>query len=86
VAEIWENRVDKIIKDKRAKFIELANARVNRAIKDLQLIGNLANKRAYEYSEKDARHIVKALEAEIDKIKDRYKSGSERTNNIFNLE
>jgi hypothetical protein len=78
--------MEKFVKDRRAKFIELANARVNRAIKDLQLIGNLANKRAYEYSEKDARQIVKALEAEIDKIKDRYKSGSERTNNIFNLE
>jgi len=78
--------MDKLIKDRRAKFLELANARVNRAIKDLQLIGNLANKRAYEYSEKDARYIVKALEAEVDKIKDRYKSGSERANNIFNLE
>jgi predicted DNA binding CopG/RHH family protein len=78
--------MEKIYKNKRVKFIELANARVNRAIKDLQLIGNLANKRAYEYSEKDARQIVRALEAEIERIKDRYKSGSEKTNNVFNLE
>jgi predicted DNA binding CopG/RHH family protein len=78
--------MEKFYKNKRAKFIELANARVNRAIKDLQLIGNLANKRAYEYSEKDARQIVRALEAEIERIKDRYKSGSEKTNNVFNLE
>ena len=31
--------------DKNSKFVELANKRVNRAIKDLRLISNLANKK-----------------------------------------
>ena len=47
------------MRNKRQKFIELAESRVNRAIKDIRLIGNLANKNSYEYSEDDARKIVR---------------------------
>ena len=38
-------------RDKAAKFVELANRRVNRAIRDLQLVSNLANRQNYEYTE-----------------------------------
>ena len=60
------------MRDKRKKFIDLTEARVNRAIKDLRLIGNLANKNAYEYSEDDARQIVRALQKELDAAKSRF--------------
>ena len=42
-------------RDKRAKFVELAENRVNRAIKDLRLIGNLSNRSAYEFADEDIR-------------------------------
>ena len=71
--------------EKREKFVELANARVTRAIKDLQLIGNLANRRAYEYTESDVKQIIKALESEIGSLKDRFRSGSDRATGIFKL-
>lgn len=64
--------VDVRTRQKREKFIELAEARVNRAIKDLRLIGNLANKSSYEYSEEDARKIFRALQKEIEAAKGRF--------------
>ena len=48
------------MRDKRKKFVELAESRVNRAIKDIRLIGNLSNRSAYEYSEEDIRRIFRA--------------------------
>jgi len=60
------------MRDKRKKFIELAEARVNRTIKDVRLIGNLANKSAYDYSEEEARKIFRALQKELDAAKGRF--------------
>ena len=41
-----------IKRDKKKEFIKLANKRVNKAIKLIQLIGNLSNKAHYDYDEK----------------------------------
>jgi hypothetical protein len=65
------------VRDKRSKFVELAEARVNRAIKDVRLIGNLSNRSAYAYSEEDVRKMFKALQKEIDAA--RAKFGGEGT-------
>lgn len=61
--------------DKRSRFVELAEKRVNRAINDLRLIGNLANRHNYEYTDADARKIVVALDAELKVLKQRFASG-----------
>lgn len=60
------------MRDKRKKFIDLAEARVNRAIKDIRLIGNLANKAAYEYSDDDVKKMFRALQRELDNSKSRF--------------
>lgn len=62
-------------RDKRAKFVELAESRVNRAIKDLQLIGNLSNRSAYEFTDEDVRKIFRALQRELDTAKSRFSRG-----------
>jgi hypothetical protein len=60
---------------KREKFVSLANKRVNRAIKDLRLIGNLSNRSAYTYADDDIRKIVRALQRELDSVKARFGGG-----------
>jgi ABC-type Fe3+-hydroxamate transport system substrate-binding protein len=60
------------MRDKRAKFVELATARVNRAIKDIRLIGNLSNRSSYEYNDDDAKKILRALQREVDALKARF--------------
>ena len=37
------------------KFVDLVQARVNRTIRDIRLVGNLSNRSAYAYSEDDIR-------------------------------
>ena len=59
-------------RDKRAKFIELAQKRVNKAINTLRLIGNLANKSNYSYDEQDVSRIFAALDAETRKVRARF--------------
>lgn len=72
-------------RDKRAKFVELANKRVSRALKDLELVGNLANRRNYDYDEEQARKIVRALQHEVDLLKQSFLSGSPGRQTNFEL-
>ncbi len=59
-------------RDKRKKFEELAEKRVNRAIKDLRLIGNLSNRNNYSFDDGDARKIMKALDEEMKALRGRF--------------
>lgn len=70
---------------KREKFVSLANNRVNRALKDIRLIGNLSNRGAYEYSEDDIRKIVRALQREVDAMRVRFGGPSQGGASNFSL-
>lgn len=60
--------------EKKAKFRELAEKRVSNALKQIQLIGNLANTRAYEYNEEEVKKIFKSLKEEISLAESKFKS------------
>jgi hypothetical protein len=75
-----------MVRNKRGKFVELADKRVNRAIKDLRLIGNLSNRAAYEYSDKDVKAIIRALQKEVDTIRARFGGPGETGDSEFRLE
>jgi hypothetical protein len=74
------------MRDKRKKFIQLAEARVARALNDIRLIGNLSNRSAYTYGDDDVRKIFRALQKELDVAKSRFggEAGSRETE--FRLE
>lgn len=78
--------LENAMRDKRAKFVELAESRVNRAIKDMRLIGNLSNRSAYAYGEDDIRKIFRALQKELDSAKSRFGGHSETLEEGFRLE
>ncbi len=59
-------------RNKAGKFVELANKRVNRAIKDLKLIGNLANRNNYEYTPEQAKKIFRALQDQVDEVRQKF--------------
>lgn len=59
-------------KDDREKFVKLAEARVNKTMKDIQLIGNLSNRSNYDYTDEDVELIFKALSQEIAACKKRF--------------
>ncbi len=60
--------------EKKIKFRELAEKRVSNALKQIQLIGNLANTRAYEYEDEEVRKIFKSLKEEISIAETKFKS------------
>ena len=64
--------VDKITK--RKKFVALANKRVTKALNEIRLIGNLSDKRYYEYSEMEVSQILTALSKELQNTKSRFKN------------
>ena len=45
----------------RQKFVRLAEGRVQGALSAIRKIGNLSNRRSYEYSDADVKKIMKAL-------------------------
>jgi hypothetical protein len=73
------------MRDRRSKFVELANKRVNRAIKDLRLIGNLSNRAAYEFGEEDSRKIIKALQREVENLRQRFSGTNQEADKVFSL-
>ena len=72
-------------RNKETKFVELANKRVNRAIKDLRLVSNLANRRNYIFSDDQAKKIVRALQKEVDSVKQSFQSADEESHDEFKL-
>jgi hypothetical protein len=74
------------IRNKREKFIELAEARVTRAMRDIRLIGNLSNRSAYAYTEDDIRKIFKALQRECEAARAKFGGENSPKEAEFRLE
>lgn len=60
--------------EKQAKFRKLAEKRVNNAIKNIQLIGNLSNTSAYSYTEEEVKKMFKTLKEEISVAEAKFKA------------
>jgi hypothetical protein len=71
---------------KRDNFVRLAEARVNRAIDAMRIIGNLSNRSNYEYNEEDVAKIINTLQAELKGLKGQFKTKSGMSVEGFKLE
>ncbi len=69
----------------REKFVELAEKRVSKTLKDIRLIGNLSNKSNYSYSDSDVKKIYGTLRKALDEMKGRFDSSGEDSNDVFKL-
>ena len=59
--------------NKREKFEELGEKRMNEAIKKIRLIGNLSNRNNYDYTDEHVKTMISTLESEIQLLKNRFK-------------
>jgi ABC-type Fe3+-hydroxamate transport system substrate-binding protein len=64
--------------EKRERFKSLAEKRVERVLKQIRLIGNLANRNHYDYTPEDVSKIINAIEQEFKVTKARFKSSREK--------
>lgn len=71
---------------KREKFVRIAEARTNKIIDMIQLLGNCSNQNQYEYTQKDVNKIFNAIQAELDEAKKRYSKQDSQKGSKFTLE
>ena len=64
---------------------KLANKRVNKAIKALRLIGNLTNRKYYSFDDDQVKKIMKALQKEVDSIKQSFQESVNKGKDDFRL-
>lgn len=69
----------------RERFKVLAEKRVNRALKDLSLIGNLGNKSNYSYTEDDVKKILKALRDGVEEVRQKFELQGSKAKEGFTL-
>jgi hypothetical protein len=65
----------KTTETKEAAFKRLAVKRTNRLLKDISLVGNLADKGNYSYNSLQVYKIFKSIEAELHDAKARFNKG-----------
>ena len=61
---------------KDARFKRLAEKRVNVILDRLRLLGQLSDKRNYDYDDEQIAKIFKAVEGEVKAVKAKFRNGS----------
>lgn len=59
-------------KAKSAKFLELASKRMTRALKAIEVIGNLANRNSYTYDDAQSNKMVAALAEAVKAVQQKF--------------
>lgn len=71
---------------KREKFVRLAEARTNKIIDMIQLLGNCSNLATYEYTSQDVDKIFSAIESELREAKKKFAKPEVNRNTKFKLD
>ena len=71
---------------RRDKFVRIAEARTNKIINMIQLLGNCSNLSQYEYTQKDVDKIFKAIQIELDESKKRFSRQDSQKGTKFTLD
>lgn len=73
------------MRDRRERFVALAEARTDKALNAIRLLGNLSNRSNYEYTDTDVSQIVSALEKELRAMKLRFANSPTSSPGAFKL-
>lgn len=65
---------------KREKFVRLAENRMNNVLKQIELLSNLSNTSAYEFSEEDVLCMVKTLKKAICSLEQSFEKENNKKN------
>ena len=71
---------------KRDKFVRIAEARNNKIIDMLQLLGNCSNANAYDYTQKAVDKIYNAIESEVREAKKKFSKMESKKSTRFTLD
>lgn len=62
---------------KNDRFVRIAEARTNKIIDMIRLLGNCSNKASYDYSKEDVKKIFTAIENELKVAKAKFDSSND---------
>ena len=71
---------------KRERFVRLAEARTNKIIDMIQLLGNCSNTNVYDYTSEDIDKIFSAIETELKEAKRKFVKTDTKKTSRFVLE
>lgn len=70
---------------KRDKFVRLAENRTQGVLKGIELLGNLVNSNAYDYSKKDLDKIIAAIKEATADLENTYAKAISKEQKKFKL-
>lgn len=70
---ILKKEVLKMDESKKDKFVRLAENRMNSALKQIELLGNLSNTNTYDYTDEYVEQIVRTLKNAVSDLEKKYK-------------
>lgn len=70
---------------KRERFVRIAEARTNKIIDMLKLLGNCSSTTNYDYTEADIKKIFNAIEAELKNTKTKFNGSNTLKEDRFKL-
>ena len=71
---------------KRERFVRLAEARTNKILDMMKLLGNCSSKSNYEYTDEDVRKIFGAIEREMKNARAKFNGTDTQKGDRFTLE
>lgn len=71
--------------EKSERFVRIAEARTNKIIDMINLLGNCSNTATYEYTEKDVDKIFSAIESELKNTKRKFYDTINKNEKKFKL-
>lgn len=73
------------MESKREKFVKLAEGRTQAALDAIRKIGNLSNRRAYEFDDGDVKKIIKALRDAASDLERKFGTSGAAEKDVFKL-
>ena len=58
--------------EKRSRFRKLGEYRTNEVLKRLKVLGNCANRSAYEYNEEEIKKIFNVIDSKLREVKGKF--------------
>lgn len=71
---------------KRERFVRVAEARTNKILDMMKLLGNCSSKANYEYTDEDVRKIFNAIEREMRNARAKFNGADNQKEDRFTLE
>ena len=75
-----------INESKRERFVRLAEARTNKILDMIKLLGNCSSKSNYDYTDEDVKKIFGAIERELKNTKAKFNGTSVQKKDRFTLD